>query len=169
VTAVDRSEKRLQRLSANMERLGLAAATVVADVKSWRPETPFAGVLLDAPCTASGTLRRHPDAAYVKRAQDIDTLARVQTDLIDAAVAMTAPGGVLVYCTCSLFMDEGERQAVAALDRHAALQRLPVEPAEVGGVAELINGDGDLRTLPYHLADRGGLDGFFAARFRRVS
>jgi 16S rRNA (cytosine967-C5)-methyltransferase len=169
VTAVDRSEKRLQRLTANMDRLGLSVATVAADVKSWQPETPFAGVLLDAPCTASGTLRRHPDAAHVKRAQDIATLARVQADLIDAAAAMTAPGGVLVYCTCSLFMDEGERQAVAALERHTGLQRLPVAPAEVGGVDGLINGDGDLRTLPCHLAEQGGLDGFFAARFRRVS
>jgi 16S rRNA (cytosine967-C5)-methyltransferase len=169
VTAVDRSDKRLARLTANMERLGLAAATVTADIKAWRPETAFAGVLLDAPCTASGTLRRHPDAAYVKRAGDVDTLARVQSALIDAAVDIVAPGGVLVYCTCSLFSDEGERQAAAALERHDRLRRLPVDAGEVGGLTDLIDGNGDLRTLPCHLAGQGGLDGFFAARFRRIA
>ncbi len=169
VSAVDRSAKRLQRLNDNMARLGFAVETVASDIRKWQPGSRFDGVLLDAPCTASGTLRRHPDAAFVKRAQDVDSLAGVQSALLGRAVDMLQPGGILVYCTCSLFHHEGERQIEALLDNDNRLQRVPVTAPEVGGVEELINRHGDLRTLPCHLPDAGGLDGFYAARLRRMA
>ncbi|MBB5753479.1 RsmB/NOP family class I SAM-dependent RNA methyltransferase [Prosthecomicrobium pneumaticum] len=170
VTAVDVSPARLDRLRANLARLRLEADVVAADIETWRPDRLFDAVLLDAPCTATGTIRRHPDVALLKRADDVAALAALQARLIDAAVALLAPGGTLVYCTCSLEPEEGEAQARAALGR-LPLALVPVEPGEIGDRPELIR-DGFLRTLPAHLpqadARLGGLDGFFAARFRRL-
>jgi len=166
VVAVDRSNKRLQLVEQNLKRTGLAAMRVTADAATWRPQAPVDGVLLDAPCTATGTLRRHPDAAWLKSANDVARMAELQSRLIEAAIEMLKPGGVLVYCTCSLQAAEGEDHAARLLD-DARLEHLPVTPNEIGGLAGAVNTHGDLRTLPGLQGDEGGMDGFFAARFRR--
>jgi 16S rRNA (cytosine967-C5)-methyltransferase len=170
VTAIDRSPARLARLAGNLTRLGLTAQAIVADVLEWQAG-PFDAVLLDAPCSSTGTIRRHPDIAYLKQESDVLGLADVQRRLLDRAVELTRPGGTLVYCSCSLEPEEGEAQAEALLARDPRMRRRPIVPAEVGGRAELVTTTGDLRTLPCHLPDSdsrmAGLDGFFAARFER--
>lgn len=167
VTALDRSEPRTRRLRANLARLGLDAEVVVADAARWRPEAPFDAILLDAPCSATGTLRRHPDAAWLKRPEDVAKLAGVQDALLDAAAAMLRPGGVLVYCVCSLQPEEGPGRIAGFLER-APVRLEPVRADEVGGLADLVTSGGVLRTLPCALAAEGGMDGFFAARLIRT-
>lgn len=168
VIAVDRAESRLRRLAENMQRLGLAdrVTTVCADAARWRPDSPVDAVLLDAPCTATGTIRRHPDVPRLKKAGDAASLAATQDALLAAAADMLKPGGRLVYCVCSLQPEEGPHRIATA----AALPLAPeaVTAAEVGGLAESITPEGWLRTLPFHMGERGGMDGFFAARFRRT-
>src|SRR5581483_6368019 len=122
-----------------------------------------------APCSATGTIRRHPDLPWTKSAADITLCAMNATALLDAAADMVAPGGLLVFAVCSLEPEEGIEQVDALLARNADFAREPVEPALIHGMTELISADGDLRTLPCHLADRGGMDGFYAARLRRRS
>ena len=171
VLAVDRSAKRLKRLEENLARLRLQAATRAIDAEKL-DEAPFDAILLDAPCSATGTIRRHPDVAWTKGEEDVSKLAGLQTRLLDKAAGLLRPGGRLVFCTCSLEAEEGERQAASFLDRHPDFSRRPVTPDEVGGLAECLTPEGDVRTLPCHLAvaghDRGGLDGFFMARFVRA-
>jgi 16S rRNA (cytosine967-C5)-methyltransferase len=171
VTAVDRSPARLARLERNLARLQLAAETIAADVTQWRGG-PFDAVLLDAPCSSTGTIRRHPDIPWLKRAADVAALAALQHRLIDAAAELTRPGGVLVYCTCSLEPEEGIEVVRALLDRNAKLRRQPITADEVGGLADALTADGDLRTLPCHLDDPdsrlSGLDGFYAARLQVI-
>lgn len=168
VLAVDRSAKRLKRLEENLARLGLKAETRAIDAEKL-DAPPFDAILLDAPCSATGTIRRHPDVAWTKSEEDLKKLSALQTRLLDRAAALLKPGGRLVYCTCSLEAEEGERQAAAFLERHPDFKRVPIVPEEVGGLSECLTAEGDLRTLPCHLAltdhDRSGLDGFFAARF----
>jgi 16S rRNA (cytosine967-C5)-methyltransferase len=170
VTAVDRSRPRLQRLQQNLTRLGLAAETVVADATEWQAE-PFDAVLLDAPCSATGTIRRHPDIPWLKREFDIATLAALQRRLLARAVALTRPGGLVVYCTCSLEPEEGVEVVADLLARDSSLRRLPIAAGEVHGLAELVDAAGDLRTLPCHLPDAtaqmAGIDGFYVARLVR--
>ena len=170
VLAVDRSAKRLARLGENMERLHLAVEIKAADALTLEEE-PFDAVLLDAPCSATGTIRRHPEIAWTKTPEDIAKLAGLQSRLLDKAASLVRPGGRLVYCTCSLEPEEGEAQVAAFLQRQPTFRRAPVDEREVGGLAELLDGAGDLRTLPCHLAavapGRGGLDGFYAARLIR--
>ncbi|MBV9220841.1 MAG: methyltransferase domain-containing protein [Methylobacteriaceae bacterium] len=170
VVAVDRSAERMQRLKSNLDRLGYTAATFVGDVESY-DGGPFDAVLLDAPCSATGTIRRHPDVAWAKRASDIPALAAVQTRLLDKAVSLLRPNGRLVYCTCSLEPEEGEGQIEGLLARHPMLRRDPVTAAELGGLDACVTKEGDLRTLPCHLPASdprlAGLDGFFAARLVR--
>ncbi len=168
VTALDRSQRRLARLKDNLARLSLSAETRVADAESWRPAAPAPFVLLDAPCTATGAIRRHPDVAHLKTRDHVVRLASLQERLLAAAVHMLGPGGVLVYCTCSLEPQEGEQQVARLLAAGAPVRRRPIEPAEIGGLAECITPDGDLRTLPCHLGSKGGLDGFYAARLVRA-
>jgi 16S rRNA (cytosine967-C5)-methyltransferase len=168
VVALDRSPRRVERLNANLARLKLAAETRVADAIQWRPDQPARFVLLDAPCTATGAIRRHPDVPHLKSPDDVIRLAAVQERLLAAAIEMLAPGGILVYCTCSLEPQEGKQQIHRLLTHGAPVKRSPVDPAEIGGLAECVSAEGDLRTLPCHLADREGLDGFFAARLVRV-
>ena len=167
VTAVDRSPARLARLRENLTRLKLSATTVEADVSAWQPSQPAKFVLLDAPCTATGTLRRHPDIAYLKNRDDIAGAAAAQQRLLASAADLVAPGGTLIYAVCSLQPEEGRAQIAALLDSGAPFERRPIEAAEVGGMAELIGDRGDLMTLPCHMADLGGMDGFFAARLVR--
>lgn len=170
VLAVDRSAKRLKRLEENLARLGLSATTRAIDAEKL-DEPPFDAILLDAPCSATGTIRRHPDVAWTKGEEDLAKLANLQTRLLDKAASLTRPGGRLVYCTCSLEAEEGERQAEGFLARHPEFRREPISPSEIGGLSECLTPEGDLRTLPCHLSlpdhDRSGLDGFFAARFVR--
>jgi 16S rRNA (cytosine967-C5)-methyltransferase len=171
VTAIDRSVARLSRLKANLARTGLAAEIVEADVTQWQGG-PFDAVLLDAPCLSTGTIRRHPDIAWTKRASDLVTLVELQRRLLDQAVTLTKPGGRIVYCVCSLEPEEGEQQTAALLARDQRVQREPIVAAELPGAAEFIQPDGDLRTLPCHWpndeARLAGLDGFYAVRLRRT-
>jgi 16S rRNA (cytosine967-C5)-methyltransferase len=171
VTAVDRSAPRLERLKQNLARLGLAAETVVADVTEWQSE-PFDAVLLDAPCSATGTIRRHPDVPWLKRESDIAALAALQRRLLARAVELARPGGLIVYCTCSLEPDEGVEPVTDLLARDSRLRRRPLAASDVHDRAEFLSADGDLRTLPCQLSDSnaqmGGLDGFYACRLERL-
>jgi 16S rRNA (cytosine967-C5)-methyltransferase len=168
VTAVDRSEPRLQRLADNLARLRLRATMVAADAAEWRPDKPADAVLVDAPCSATGTIRRHPDVPWLKRPADLAKLTALQDRLLRAATEMTAPGGRLVYCTCSLEPAEGPARIAALLESGAPVELVPIRPEEIGDLAELITPAGELRTLPSHLPELGGLDGFYAARLRRL-
>lgn len=171
VTALDLSGARLERLQQNLARLKLKATLVEADAAAWEPGRTFDAVLLDAPCTATGTIRRHPDILHLKRESDIAALAELQSRMLDNAARLVAPGGLLVYCTCSLEPEEGSEQIARFLARNAAFERVPVAPGEIGIAAEWLTEAGELRTLPFHLPheERGlaGMDGFFAARLRR--
>ncbi len=170
VTAVDRAPSRLERLRGNLARLGLAADLVAADVMAWQAG-PFDAVLLDAPCSSTGTIRRHPDIPWLKREADIAALAALQRALIARAAELTKPGGILVYCTCSLEPEEGIEIVRDLLAADPGLRRRAIAADEVHGHAEWLSADGDLRTLPCHLPDpdsrRAGLDGFYAARTRK--
>ncbi|RVU16863.1 RsmB/NOP family class I SAM-dependent RNA methyltransferase [Methylobacterium oryzihabitans] len=171
VLAVDRSVSRLARVGENLARLGLGAETRALDALTLPEDEPFDAVLLDPPCSATGTIRRHPDVAWTKREADLPRLAALQERLLDKAARLVRPGGRLVYCTCSLEPEEGERQAEAFLARHSDFRRRPVAPGEVGGEPGFVTAQGDLRTLPSHWrapeGGRGGLDGFFAVRLVR--
>jgi 16S rRNA (cytosine967-C5)-methyltransferase len=168
VTSVDLSKTRLARLEENLARLGLAAETVAADATQWQPEAPFDAVLLDAPCSSTGTIRRHPDVPYLKSDADITELAALQTRLLDNAVRLLKPGGTLVYSTCSLEPEEGEAQVAALLARNDSLRIEPIRPDEPFGDTEWSRSSGVLRTFPFQLQldspEWSGMDGFFAAR-----
>ena len=173
VIAVDRSPARIARLRDNLTRLSLQAEPIVADACEWQSPNKdgFDAILLDAPCTSTGTIRRHPDVAWLRQESDIAQLVSLQKRLLQKAVSLLKPGGRLVYCTCSLEPEEGDAAIAGLLAAEGGLRRLPIEPSEVGGLAELITPEGDLRTLPSHLphADPrfAGLDGFYAARMVR--
>ena len=170
VTAVDRSPGRMARLRDNLARLSLAAETVVTDAAEWQGDRRqgFDGILVDAPCASTGTIRRHPDVAWLRQEADIGALMALQKRLLQRAVALLKPGGTLVYCTCSLEPEEGEQAISALLAAEPAMRRAPIEAGEVAGLGEILTPDGDLRTLPCHLPHDdprlGGLDGFYAAR-----
>lgn len=168
VTALDRSEGRLQRLRENLQRTGLDAEIVITPVEDWTDPRAFDAVLLDAPCSATGTYRRNPEVLRATRPADIAKLADVQHRLLDAAAERVRPGGRLVYCVCSLEREEGETQVIAFLRRNPAFRTAPASPASVGAPAEALTPEGWLRILPSMWAERGGLDGFFAARMERV-
>ncbi|MEM7742298.1 MAG: transcription antitermination factor NusB [Pseudomonadota bacterium] len=166
VTAVDMSDTRMQRLLQNLARTGLSAETAVADAIAWSPDGLFDAILLDAPCSATGTVRRHPDLPHRTDGKGIGKLVELQSRLIHRASGWLAPGGVLVFATCSLLRAEGEDHAKAIPDQ-TGLATFPVEPGELD--AEFLTPEGWLRTRPDMWAGRGGLDGFFAARFRRAA
>jgi len=166
VTAVERDPARLERLRANFGRLGLTTDCITADAAAWRPAAPLDAVLLDAPCSATGTIRRHPDVPHLKRSRDIGALTGQQDRLLDAACAVLRPGGRLVYAVCSLQPEEGPQRVAAAVQR-LELRRDVVDAEEVPGLAEAITAEGALRTTPAMWAGRGGLDGFFVARLVR--
>jgi 16S rRNA (cytosine967-C5)-methyltransferase len=171
VTAIDRSPSRMARLRDNLARLTLEAETAVADAADWlgqHSNAAFDGILIDAPCTSTGTIRRHPDVGWLRQESDIIALAAQQKRLLQKAVTVLKPGGMLVYCTCSLEPEEGEQAIAALLIAEPAMHRVPIDAAEVAGLTEILTADGDLRTLPCHLPHLdprlGGLDGFYAAR-----
>ena len=168
VTAVEHDPARLERLRANLARTGLLATLVAADAATWRPDAPLDAVLLDAPCSATGIIRRHPDVPYLKRPRDIAALAAQQDRLLAAASAMLRPGGRLVYAVCSLQAEEGPERAAAAV-ASLPLRREPVRAEEVPGLDHAITAEGDLATTPALWPERGGLDGFFVARMVRLS
>ncbi len=166
VTAIERDAVRMVRLRDNLGRAGLPARLVVADATTWRPDRPLDAVLLDAPCSATGTIRRHPDVAHIKRAGDLAGLAEVQDRLLDAACAMLRPGGRLVYAVCSLQPEEGAARAAAALAR-LPLAADPIAADELPGLAQARTPEGCVQTSPALWPEQGGMDGFFVARFRR--
>ena len=171
VTAVDRSPVRINRLRENLARLSLDAETVVADALEW-DGGPFDAVLVDAPCSSTGTIRRHPDVPWLNSEADVSVLTSLQQRLLDRAVGLLKPGATLVYCVCSLEPEEGENQTTALLARDPRVARKPITPQDVFDRAEFVTPDGDLRTLPLHLVDPdprwGGLDGFYATRLTRI-
>ena len=171
VVAVDRSEKRLIRLHANLERLGLSATILntdlsLEDVTALQNKGPFDAILLDAPCSATGTIRRHPDVAWLKKPADLANLIQIQSKLLNRAFDWVKPGGTVVYCTCSLEPAEGEQQIERLLRDRPTIERMPITPDDVPGLEGLINAHGDLRCTPAAWSDQGSLDGFFAARLR---
>jgi 16S rRNA (cytosine967-C5)-methyltransferase len=171
VTAVELLAARLARLRGNLDRLHLHADLVEADAATWAPGKLFDAVLLDAPCTSTGTIRRHPDILHLKRHDDIAALTALQARLLENAARLVKPGGMLVYCTCSLEPEEGAEQVARLLAREPGFVRLPIAPGDCGIPAEWITADGDQRTLPFHLPrpqkELSGLDGFYAARLAR--
>ncbi|CAN1535629.1 Sun tRNA and rRNA cytosine-C5-methylases [Sphingomonadaceae bacterium] len=165
VTALDKSAKRMERLSANLERTGLSAKSNIGDLLSWEPGKQFDAVLLDAPCTATGTFRRHPDVLHRIGPRQIAELAELQAAMLDRAASWVKPGGTLVYATCSLEPEEGEAQADGFLARHGDFTKAPIDPALLPSGID--PADGYVRTLPGMLAEQGGLDGFFIACLQR--
>ena len=161
--AVEFDARRLGRLHENLERLRLSVEVVQADATAWRPAEKLDAVLLDAPCSATGTIRRHPDVPHLKRARDIPALAAQQDRLLDAAAAMLRPGGRLVYAVCSLHPEEGRDRVTAALAR-LPLRPDPVHAEELPGLAEAVSPEGWVRTTPALWPERGGMDGFCVAR-----
>jgi 16S rRNA (cytosine967-C5)-methyltransferase len=166
VTAVDKSEARLKRLRENLARTRLGADVVCADALAYRASEPFDAVLLDAPCTSTGTLRRHPDVAWLRRPTDVRALADLQAQLLQAAAAHLKPGAPLVYAVCSLEPEEGPGIVAGALTQ--GWRRAPISGGEIQGADEFLTTDGDLRTAPSQWAEIGGLDGFFVARLQRI-
>jgi 16S rRNA (cytosine967-C5)-methyltransferase len=167
VVAVDKSAQRLARLQSNLNRLHLQATTVVADATTWRPDTTCDAVLLDAPCTATGTIRRHPDVARSKVETDVARMVLLQDKLLRSAVEMLSPGGTLVYAVCSLNSEEGLARISSLLNDGAPLTPTPILKNELPMLSEAITSDGFLQTTPALWSSRGGLDGFFVARLTR--
>jgi 16S rRNA (cytosine967-C5)-methyltransferase len=172
VTAVDRSAPRLKRLQDNLARLQLHCTVVAADAATWSAG-PFDAVLVDAPCTATGTIRKNPDLPWQRSRDDLARLSTLQARILDNAARLVKPDGILVYAVCSLEPEEGERQIEALLARQPTLRRAPITAAEVGGIDAFITAAGDLRTLPSHLPNQNprlsSCDGFYAARLRRLA
>ena len=167
VTAIELNPQRMARMAENLARLHLNVELIQADAASWRPEELFDAILLDAPCSATGTIRRHPDVAHIKRPQDVQKLVPQQDRLLAAAAAMLKPGGRLIYAVCSLQPEEGApriARARAQLPFHYA----PFTPADLPFLPEAITEEGHVQTLPSFWSERGGMDGFFIARLRRV-
>jgi 16S rRNA (cytosine967-C5)-methyltransferase len=165
VTAVDRSAERLKRVSENLLRMGLEAQVIAADAMTWSDDRSFDAILLDAPCSATGTFRRHPDVLWAARPGDIASLSAVQARLLDSAARRLAPGGRLVYCVCSLEPEEGEQQIAGFLARHGDFETRPADPDRYGAPAASLTPEGWLRLLPHQR--EGGQDGFFAACLQR--
>jgi 16S rRNA (cytosine967-C5)-methyltransferase len=165
VIAVDADAGRLERVRQNLARTHLSAQLVLGDARDMKVRAP--AVLIDAPCTATGTIRRHPDLPWIKDAADVTMAAAKAYEILERGAEMVAPDGVLVFAVCSLEPEEGEEQIAAFLAAHPDFVRLPLAPGEVFGHGEWITPQGDLRTLPCHLAQQGGMDGFYAARLGR--
>jgi 16S rRNA (cytosine967-C5)-methyltransferase len=166
VIAIDRSRNRLVKFEENIKRLKLEqhVASEAADATVWKPSVAATHILLDAPCTATGTIRRNPDILHTKEPRDLERLVNLQATLLESAVNMLAPCGVLIYCTCSLQKAEGEYQIERLLQGGAHVSRLPVSPEEIGGIEGAVTENGDVRLLPFHLSAYGGVDGFFISR-----
>ncbi|MDY8110994.1 transcription antitermination factor NusB [Fulvimarina sp. 2208YS6-2-32] len=169
VTACEASKSRARRLASNIARLKLDAEVLTGPFAETLEDRQFEAVLLDAPCSSTGTLRRHPDVGYTKTADDITRLAEVQRRLLDQATNHVAPGGTLVFSNCSIDREEGEDLIAAFLAEHAAFTRKPITRSEVPGFENAVTVEGDLRTTPDMLSEIGGVDGFFAARLVKAA
>lgn len=169
VVAVEREAARLARLKSNLDRLGFSATLIQSDLRDLTGGLRARCVLLDAPCSATGTIRRHPELPWIKGAADVNACVETASELLDSAAEMVEPGGLLLFAVCSLEEEECASQTAQFLRRHDNFRRRSITPEEVFGMAELVSGEGDLRTLPCHLADRGGMDGFYATRLERLS
>ncbi len=167
VTALDLSEVRMKRLIENLTRTRLSVDVVTADALDWEPKEAFDAILLDAPCSATGTIRRHPDLPYLKSGKELTSLVPLQDALLDRSVGWLKPGGAMVYAVCSLLPAEGPRRMRAFLDRTPGIEMIPLMPG--AGIDPEMIVDGALRTLPHHWTDRGGIDGFYAARLRKAA
>jgi len=163
VSAVDRSKERIAMLKTNVHRLKLQAEYVTSDASKWLPAFAPDAILLDAPCSATGTLRRHPDVAWHRKPEEIKRLTETQAQLLRHALNILKDGGMLVYSVCSLQPEEGEEQITAILAERKDISLVPVKPEILGGMAECITGRGEVRTLPMHLPELDGMDGFYAA------
>jgi 16S rRNA (cytosine967-C5)-methyltransferase len=163
VSAVDVSKDRIAMLKTNVHRLQLQAEYITTDASKWLPNFAPDAILLDAPCSATGTLRRHPDVAWLRRPDDIERLKATQAKLLRHALDMLHPGGEMVYATCSILPEEGEDQITQLLAERKDVTLKPVDPAILGGLIECITPRGEIRTLPCHMADKDGMDGFYAA------
>jgi len=173
LTVVDNSNSRLARLAENFERLELEAEVICADVLDWNVEKQFDCVLLDAPCTSTGTMRRHPDVMWSKNADEVLKLAVLQTKMLQKAISITKPDGTIIFATCSIAKAEGEDVFAHILKENKDVECLPITAIEVGGLSEIINRQGAVRCLPHQMALEpkrlGGLDGFFIGRMRKLS
>jgi len=163
VTAVEKHAPRLARITENLARTGLTATLTDSDARDYEGTAPL--VLIDAPCTATGTIRRHPELPWIKGAADVTQTAAMAYEILESGAARVAPGGRLVFAVCSLEREEGEEQIAAFLAAHPEFTRDPITAEEIFGHADWITPEGALRTLPFHL--EGGMDGFYAARLRR--
>ena len=169
VVSLDSSKLRSETLKANMKRLGLTSNTIVSDLRDWEPSITADLVVLDAPCTATGTCRRHPEILRLRCSEDVQKMARIQKNLLDAGAAMVPNGGTLLYITCSLQPEEGPDQVTDFLNRWTNFARSPFKPLTWKGLEGVIDINGALRTLPFHWSSRGGMDGFFATALKRIS
>ena len=167
VSAVDMSKERIAMLKTNVHRLQLTADYVITDASKWLPAFQPDAILLDAPCSATGTLRRHPDVAWHRKPEDIERLVVTQAKMLRHALDMLKPGGMLVYSVCSLQPEEGEQQITALLAERKDVSLIPVDPAQLGGLKECITARGEVRTLSCHLAELDGMDGFYAAVLKK--
>jgi 16S rRNA (cytosine967-C5)-methyltransferase len=170
VIALDRSAQRLKRLEQNIKRLNFEdkVKAVVEDASVWKPMEAPQFILLDAPCTATGTIRRNPDVPYLKSQADEGRMVSLQASILQNAFRILAPGGILIYCTCSLQKSEGEDQVQALLESEPSAIKLAIKPEEIGGIDEPVTEEGDLRILPFHQAASGGMDGFFISRITKA-
>jgi len=168
VTSIEASEKRAERLRENLTRLKLDAEVIVADALEWRAPEPAVLALLDAPCTATGTIRRHPDITWQKTQDDVLRMAELQEKLLRTTIDMLVPGGILIYAVCSLQPEEGEGLIEKALAAGLPLARVPIAKEELFGLPVDVTDRGEVRTLPCHFADNGGMDGFFISRLQRL-
>lgn len=172
VTAIDLSENRLRRLRKNMERLGLQVETWAGNLKDYHSEKLFDAVLLDAPCSSTGTIRRHPDILWTKNYSDIVKLAGLQFELLNAAIELVEKDGIIVFANCSLAREEGEEMVEKVLSARKDIELIPITADEVGGMDDILTENGTLRTTPANLQgeipEMSGMDGFFAARFRKI-
>ncbi len=168
VISVDRSKNRMGRLKANLKRTGLSAEVVIDNAAAYTPPAPVDHILVDAPCSATGTLRRNPDVLWTKTADDVAKLANLQTAILAHAYSLLPVGGTLVYCVCSLEKSEGPDQITRFLKATEGAKRLPITAADTGGLNELVTLAGDLLCLPSHYSDKGGMDGFYAARITKA-
>ena len=168
VQALDRSPTRLKQLKENLHRLNLQAEIIEDDAETWRPHSLADGVLIDAPCSATGTIRRHPEIIWQHSASDLTVLQEKQLNLLNAALEMVKTSGLIIYTVCSLDKDEGCRVVNKFLKKHKNVKKIPIKETELIGLPNLTSKSGDLRTMPYHLKEMGGMDGFYAVRLQRT-
>ena len=162
VTAVDFSKGRMKRLTENMTRLKLEVDVITSDILNYEPQEKYDYILLDAPCSSTGTIRRHPEILHSRTGGDVKEMVEIQTKMLDHAGSLLNKGGILIYCVCSMEQEEGPDQIKALLERHGSLKRKEIKIEELPGLEQAILETGDVQTLPHYY--QGGIDGFFISR-----